>query len=351
MRVFEYLNNGVDLRDRWEARGRKKWAGIIGHGVTKNTGQNIAWNYLLERLHLDAEYVPLDLAPGARAEAVLARILVEAEATPDMVGFKVAPPHKEAVFRALETRATGAAVRLAVANTVGRRNGAFFCTNTDGDGMYDNLREAFGNIDGLAILIIGAGGAATTIGDRVIPVARRLILANRTAERPQRLKQLLERNHPGKQVQAIAISDIASVIAEIDLVINTTPVGREGPFERFSALVSTAMAAEENQRASERIIGRLRSPIRFASVLYRPAREVMLQQAEKYGHRVANGLGMWIYQAAVAAKECFFPDELQTTSLRTIAAVMRESLGVASFPVLTTPATAEHSGAAHRNSQ
>lgn len=351
MRVFEHLDNGVNLRDRWEARGRKKWIGIIGHGVAKSTGQNRAWNYLLERLHLDAEYVPLDLVPGAGAEALLAKILGEAEATPAVVGFKVAPPHKEAVFRVLETRATGAAARLAVANTIGRKNGVFFCTNTDGDGMYENLREAFGDIDGLAILIIGAGGAAATIGDRVIPVARRLILANRTAERAQRLKQLLERNHPGKRVQAIATPDIASVVGEMDLVINTAPVGREGPLERFSALASTDMAAEDNQRESERIIGRLRSPIRFASTLYRPAREVMLQQAEKYGHRAVNGLGMWIYQAGVAAKECFFPDELQTTSLRTIAAIMREGLDVTSSSVLTPSAGVERSRAAHRSSQ
>lgn len=70
--------------------------------------------------------------------------------------------------------------------------------------MYVNLREAFGDIDGLAIFLIGAGGAATTIGDRVIPGARRLVLANRTAERVQRPKQLLERNHPANPSGSLA---------------------------------------------------------------------------------------------------------------------------------------------------
>jgi len=351
MRAFEHLDNGVDLCDRWATRRSKRWIGIIGHGVTKSTEQGTAWNYLLDRLHLDAEYVPFDLPPEAGAQVVLAKILEEAEANPDILGFKVASPHKEAVFRTLETRATSVATRLAVANTVGRKNGTFFCTNTDGDGMYENLREAFGDIGGLAILIIGAGGAAAAIGDRVFPVARRLIVANRTADRAQRLKQLLERNHPDKQVQAIAASDIASVVSEMDLVINATPVGREGSFEPFSVLASTNMAAEDNQRESKRIIGGVRLPIRFASTLYRPAREGMLQQAEKHGHRVVNGLGMWIYQAAIAAKECFFKDALHATSLRTIAAVMREGWDAASSSVLMPSAVVGRSRAVHRSAQ
>jgi len=283
---------------------------------------------MLERRGLRATYLSFELRSFQDPENALKEIISEAEVIPDIVGFKLAAPYKRAVFRILETYAEGAAARLGVANTVVKKKGRFFCENTDGEGMYHNLLEAFGPLKGKTFLIVGAGGAATTISDRLIQTAGRIVIANRTLKKAHLLKQLLNENHNGKTVEVVSMGDIPRVIQEVDCVINTTPVGREGPLASFSSLSQTDVSADENNKASEEMINTLSRPIWFASTLYRPEKELLLRQAEKGGHRIVNGLGMWCYQAACAAKEFFFLDELLSVPLHEIATLFREGLNL-----------------------
>lgn len=207
-------------------------------------------------------------------------------------------------------------------NTVAKRGGRLVAANTDGAGMASHLKEAFGSLTGKRFLLLGAGGAAASIADALRGQTGGIVIAARSEEKARRLRDFLEL----PAAETAALDDVDRVIAGVDCVINTTPVGRSGPLEAFSALASTDLPAEENAVRSESILAGLPRPIAFASTLYRPEKELLLRQAQARGHRVVNGLGMWLYQAALAAKELFFPERLDGVPLPRIAAALGEGL-------------------------
>lgn len=322
---FSRFENHADLMHQW--RGQPV-IGLVGEAPSTNRAQNAAWNYLLQAFDLKAIYLPFDLNPlQSGALEKLACAISDAQASDKLLGLKVAPPYKEPVFELMRRASYGTALRLGVINTIGKKNGALACFNTDGVGMYHNLMEAFGECSGKSFLILGSGGAAATIADELIQHARKIIIAARNTVASASLHRLLMRYHPQKLIETISLEEVPHVIGGVDCVINTTPVGRQGPFEQFSALVSTDIAATENVAASIEIIKALPPSVCFASTLYRPDKELLLQQAEQRGHRVVNGQGMWLYQAAVAAQE-FFPEALSTIPVSHIASALREGMAI-----------------------
>jgi shikimate dehydrogenase len=325
-RFFSHFDNRRELQLQ---RHGQRFVGLLGESPSKGVAQNAAWNHLLNVLDLDVAYVPLDLGSSRRdSREALERIIGDGEATAELIGFKVAPPYKQHVFEILARSADGAARRLSSANTVAKRNGRMFCWNTDGLGMCLNLAEAFGPVEGKTYLILGAGRAASSISDALVERAGQILVATRELARALELKRWLGRHHSDAAVDTLLITDVRKVVSEVDCVINTTPVGREGQFEAFSSLVSTDMSSEKNTLLSEEIIGGLTRPVCFASTLYRPERELLLRQAERHSHPVVNGLGMWLYQAAVAAQDAFFPEALSGVPVSRLAEVLGQGLSV-----------------------
>lgn len=299
--------------------------GILGCAPSQNSAQSAAWNHMLERLVVNAVYLPLDLGSSVMdPKNILNRILAQAQEIEPVVGFKVAVPYKGLVFELVSKNATGAALRMKTANTVVKSTDGFLCANTDGQGMRDNLSEAFGSLEKRVFLIVGAGAAAMSIGESLIPDAQKIFLTNRTIEKAHALCDFLHQHHRDKAVEVIPLNRLDSILNQVDCIINATPVGREGPWEGFSSIAPTHGGADQNNRISESLIRRISRPIGFASTLYLPERERLLQQALDAGHPVVNGLGMWLYQAARAAQQFFFPEELGKVPLRRIVELMKE---------------------------
>lgn len=323
---FSHFANYADLTGQWQGQ---RVIGLVGEAPSKNYAQNAAWNHLLRVFELDAVYLPFDL-DSSRPDTLgrLADLIADAQASNMLVGFKVAPPYKETMFELMRASASSVALRLRVINTISKIGGQLACFNTDGMGMYHNCTEAFGSLVGKSFLILGSGGAAATISDEMIQHARKLVIAARNAAAAGALQRLLMQHNQGAQktIEIVSLEQIPVVIGDADCVINTTPVGRQGALEQFSALASTDVSAEENAARSREMIETLPSSVCFASTLYRPDKELLLRQAEQHGHRVVNGLGMWLYQAAVAAQDLFFPEALSRVAVSRIAAVLREGL-------------------------
>jgi shikimate dehydrogenase len=318
MDAFLELFDNREVLEAMAARGRR-WVGIVGPAPSVGAvAQTAAWNRLLDALVPDAVYLPLDLKDAGPEK--LAAALKAAQAEPRLAGFKVAPPYKEPFYELLNERAEPSAAPLRAANTVYRgRDGKLRCANTDGEGMRQNLLQAFGVADGRRILLLGAGGAAASIGFALGQRARKVWIANRTRAKAQVLAQSIG-------AEALSIAGVGVALAQAELVINTTSVGRQGPLEGFSALASTSGTPEENAAASKALIDSLQGRVDFASTLYVPEKELLLRQAETAGHRVVNGLGMWLFQAAIAAKELFFSAELAKVPLAEVAKRLREGL-------------------------
>lgn len=200
-------------------------------------------------------------------------------------GVNVTVPHKEAVIPLLDEVDDWAAAAGAV-NTIVNRGGRLTGHNTDGLGFLRALREEAGfEPAGQTALILGAGGAARGI---VLALARagvgRMVIANRTIARAERLAALAQ--HNGVPASAVELSprgvDAASDAA---LIVNCTSMGMlHGPDESGSPLPAAAIPP-----------GAL-----VNDLVYNPLRTPLLQAAETAGAATLGGLGMLVYQGAAS---------------------------------------------------
>jgi len=174
------------------------------------------------------------------------------------------------------------------------RDGKLVGYSTDGPGLARAIRADFGaELRDLRVLILGAGGGA----GRAIAVqcategSRRLVLVNRTFEKAAALAAELKPDFaaPGEpggmpRLEAIAWSEeaMSGQMAEIDLIINATPLGMHGA-------------------AASPIPARLLRPGQMVyDAVYGAGRTALLAAAEEAGARCADGSSMLLHQGALA---------------------------------------------------
>jgi shikimate dehydrogenase len=191
------------------------------------------------------------------------------------VGANITIPHKEAALAASQpddhARAVGAA------NTLWLDDGRLRSTNTDVEGFIDNLDACAPGWDrSLAkAVVLGAGGSALAVVDGLVRRGvERVHVVNRTEGRAQSVRDRL-----GEAVQPARWDDRAAVLEDAGLLVNTTSLGMTG---------SPALTLD---------LGRLRPDAVVSDLVYAPLETALLAEAKARGHRVADGLGMLLYQA------------------------------------------------------
>ncbi|MEM3041888.1 MAG: shikimate dehydrogenase, partial [Nitrososphaerota archaeon] len=135
--------------------GETKLYGLIGYPV-KHSLSPVMQNAAFEACGLNSVYIPLRVPPSSLKDAVDGLRAI------DIGGFNVTIPHKVSVIRCLDGLDPSAAM-LGAVNTVVNRNGKLIGYNTDGAGALEALRKANVNVEGLNVVILGAGGAARAI--------------------------------------------------------------------------------------------------------------------------------------------------------------------------------------------
>jgi len=152
--------------------------------------------------------------------------------------------------------------------------------NTDADAITRALKEDLAlEVAGAKILVLGAGGAGRTAALKLASEgAGELYLVNRTQSKAKALAGELRRRYPGVNVTA------GYPKGAINLVLNATSVGLKKddglPFDETQWSLDQAEAVYD--------------------MIYRPAETVLLRAARACGCRVANGLGMLLYQGVKA---------------------------------------------------
>jgi shikimate dehydrogenase len=165
--------------------------------------------------------------------------------------------------------------------------------NTDGKGFSRAIREEFSvDLRDLRIMILGAGGAARAIALQCArESSERLVIANRTFDKAKKLADDLRDFFAGPKVlgpvarlQAIAWEESAFrfQIANVDLVVNATPLGL-------------------NRGDPSPIPARLLAPhLMVYDTIYSAERTPLVSAALEAGARGANGLSMLLHQGALA---------------------------------------------------
>ena len=224
-----------------------------------------------------------------------------------LVGCNVTVPHKEAAFRIMSranpegvsplARALGA-VNTVWLDDLGRLN----ADNTDVYGFMAHFLERVPGwrAPGKRVIIIGAGGAARAV---VAGFARegvaRIIIANRTVEKAERLAEELS-GLGEAALSAAPLAGLPALLTEADVLVNTTSLGMTGqpPLQLdLSPLPSHAVVAD---------------------IVYVPLKTALLAQAEERGLTSVDGLGMLLHQAVPGFEKWFGVRPEVTPELRTL---------------------------------
>jgi shikimate dehydrogenase len=329
----------------------RRWvAGIIGDHPSAYAKSPGLWNAAFQALHLDAAYVPLDVA-----ESQLPALVGALRAGDQVVGFNVTVPYKIAIMKLLNAVDPKAA-QIGAVNTVARTpDGRLMGYNTDGQGGLDSLTRALPGLGpplveeltGRPALLLGSGGAgramAFSLAESLGPKGR-LTIANRDAARAAELASAVSRVY-GNSV-AISEGEIREVLPGVHLVVNATtkgqsglrrlPGGRVTCLEPYSALAPANPAAidesqatdeasfhrvwywaslgdiERNHRDSNWIMLTAGQGAAFFDLIYAPLETHLLAQARWTGHPTKNGKGMNIAQAVAGFVHRVMPRQLQS---------------------------------------
>jgi len=196
-------------------------------------------------------------------------------------GFNVTIPHKEKIIEYIDELSKEARLIKAV-NTV-KVDKKLIGYNTDGIGAIKSL----GEVKDKKIIILGAGGHARAISfSLALEKARKIIIANRTIEKAEKLAKEVEEK-TGAKTHACNIDKkvLKEKIKESNILINCTSVGMYPDI--FSTLVEKDM---------------LKSDLIVMDIVYNPLETKLLKEAKKAGAKIINGVEMLVYQGGEALK-------------------------------------------------
>ncbi len=279
--------------------GHTKLAFVLGHPVGHSLSPAMH-QAAFAASGLNAVYLPWAVPPDRLSAAVHGLRAME-----NLLGANVTVPHKEAIVPLLDGL-TVEAEAVGAVNTLLPRDGKLLGDNTDGTGFLAALREDLGcEVRGLTAAILGAGGAARAVAVSLARAgARRLVLLNRSADRANRLADLVAARIPGCEVTAHLLHDRWRIteVAGIRLVVNTTSVGlqpNDPPLFDYASLSAS---------------------IAVCDLIYNPPETPLLQAARSRGCSAGNGLPMLVRQGALAFE--------RWTGKPAPVQAMREALGI-----------------------
>jgi shikimate dehydrogenase len=257
--------------------------GIFGDPVAHSLSPEIQ-NAALKACQIDMQYLRFHILPNELRDALkLIRKL-------DFIGVNLTLPHKIGAIELMDDLDEDGK-RISAVNTIKIDNGKLCGFNTDGKGFSRAIREEFSvDLRDLRVLVLGAGGAARAIALQCAKEkCERLVIANGTFAKG---KQLVDKLHdffegpkvlgPVPRLQAIAWEEAAFrfQVANVDLVVNATPVGL-------------------NPGDPSPISARLLAPhLMIYDTVYTRGRTPLLVAADEAGARGANGLSMLLHQGA-----------------------------------------------------
>ncbi len=212
------------------------------------------------------------------------------------VGGNVTVPHKQAVF-AFVDRVEPEAAAIGAVNTVWIEGGTLVAGNTDSYGFLTNLDErAPGWDDGAELaVVLGAGGAARAVVHGLLERGLRVHVANRTTGNAQALAAQF-----GHRVTVGSWAALPLVLPNAALLVNTTVLGMTG-----AAPLPMDLAP-------------LNPDAVVCDIVYVPLATPLLQDAAARGHRVVDGLGMLLHQAAPGFTRWFGQVPTVTPELRAL---------------------------------
>lgn len=262
---------------------------VTGYPITHSRSPLIH-RYWLKTYNLEGSYDPIEIAPENYAE------FIHSLKAHGFCGGNVTLPHKEKTLQ-LAQKHDSVAANIGAANTLWFEGDVLCAGNTDAYGFAANLDDFAPGWAGGTALVLGAGGAARAI---IYALKQRhferIIVINRTKARAEHLAEYFG-------VDVGDWSSVNSFIRQVDLVVNTTPLGMESHIDKQvdQLFIDFSLAKPEAL---------------VTDIVYTPLITPVLAQAKAAGLKTVDGLGMLLHQAAPGFEHWFGKKPLVTKELR-----------------------------------
>lgn len=252
--------------------------GLIGAGIQQSKSPFLHMEEARAQ-GLPLSYELIDLTARGLGPEALPDLLAGAEVQ-GFAGVNITHPCKQRVIPLLDELSEDAA-QLGAVNTVLFRDGRRIGHNTDWSGFAESFRRglpdvAFGNV-----LLVGAGGAGAAVAHACLRLGvGRMWLHDADTARAEALAADL--NARAGAALAVATPYLASAMAQVDGLINATPMGMEA---------HPGLPVDP---------GLLTARHWVAEIVYFPLETALLTAARVRGCRVLDGGGMAVFQAVAA---------------------------------------------------
>jgi len=270
---------GEEFNMNSETGYRFELTGVFGYPVDENPTV-VMMEAAFKELGLAWTYLTVKVPPES-LEAGIAGIRAMG-----FRGLNLTLPHKGAVLRHLDEVDAGARIMGAV-NTVYRKGGFLAGTNTDGKGFLRALVEdAHTDPAGKKVVIFGAGGAARAVAvELALAGASTLVIVNRDEGRGRELVRLVRENS-STRAEYRSWNEAVDIPSDTDILVNATSIG---------LFPDTDAVPRVN-------FDTIRKGMIVCDVIPNPPHTRFLSEAEKRGAVTLDGLGMLVYQGAIAFK-------------------------------------------------
>jgi shikimate dehydrogenase len=262
-----------------ETNYKSELVGVFGYPVAENP-TIVMQEAAFEALGLNWRYLNIEVYPHDLAVAI------QGLRAFNMQGINLTIPHKVEVLKYLDEISPDARLMGAV-NTVRREGDRLIGENTDGKGFLRSLQtDASVTPAGKNFTVLGAGGAARAITVEVaLAGAAHITVINRTAERGQTLVSLLNNSTPAA-ADYLPWTGAVAVPGNTDVLINATSIG-------LFPDVSDRPDIDYGTVAANMVV---------CDVIPNPPYTPFLATAQSRGAKTLDGLGMLVYQGAIAFK-------------------------------------------------
>lgn len=260
---------------------KTKLISLLGHPVMHSLSPQIH-NTAFQCLNLNYVYLVFDIIQEDLEVVVTGMKAIGAR------GFNVTMPYKKDIIPYLNEISNEARL-IGTVNTVVNQGGHLIGYNTDGKGYIQSLAEEGVSIINKCIVIIGAGGAASSIAiQTALEGANEIIILNRTLEKAENIIDIIRKNIFSCKAEAEELNDknLKKAMGKSDILINCTSIGMY-PNEDKSII------GDESIMPPDLVV---------SDLIYKPYKTKLLKLAEKRGCKCINGLGMLLWQGAFAFK-------------------------------------------------
>jgi shikimate dehydrogenase len=259
-------------------KGTTKLLGIIGNPI-EHSKSPLMQNAAIAALNLDYVYLPF----AVKKEDL--ETVFKGFTAINLRGFNVTIPHKENVIPLL-TKITDTARKIGAVNTVWLTDEGWHGTNTDIDGFIAPLKELRRDWTKIIPMVLGAGGAsrAVIVGCEQLG-CKEIRVIGRNTKKLAVFKDSFAHSNLNCQISVYSWDKLTDLIADTDLIVNTTPVGMY-PNIDYSPLTN-----EQNSLIKKDTVA--------YDLIYTPRPTLFLQEAQKQGATIIDGSEMLVQQGAV----------------------------------------------------